>query len=214
MLSYSYPNEAITDQAHFSDVFSSRGHWSNCQLKKKGRYKKRLEWKFLLGSEKWLISHAILEKYKFKWKADRTAKVNFNALKLTLAVRSAFHLNLYFTEHCWSWSSQRSGFTSLLFVQVVLSLQFTWLYSKTLFYGNAVSTEIKTAFSNSALKILSKLGCENPSVNNRCKSRECTCLSHDYCKWYINDQLICFSFKLWWFIVSFVSTSFQFLNEF
>lgn len=53
---------------------------------------------------------------------------------------------------------------------------------ETLFYGNAVSTEIKAAFSDSALKILSKLGCENPNVNKRCKSRECTCLSHDYCK--------------------------------
>ena len=32
-------------------------------------------------------------KYKSKWKADRTAKVNFNAL--TLAVRSAFHLEYF-----------------------------------------------------------------------------------------------------------------------
>ena len=74
-------------------VIHVSGHWSNCQLKTEGRYKKRLEWKFLLGSEKWLIWHATLE---------------------------------------------------------------------TLFYGNAVCTEIKTAFSDSALKIY-------PNLNNRCK---------------------------------------------
>ena len=39
-----------------------------------------------------------------------------------LAVRSALQLVLCFIQYCWSWSTPRSGFTSLLFVQVVLAL--------------------------------------------------------------------------------------------
>ena len=35
---------------------------------------------------------------------------------------SALHLVLRFIQHCWSWSTQRSGYTLLLFVQVVLAL--------------------------------------------------------------------------------------------
>ena len=41
-------------------------------------------------------------KYKSKWKADRTANVNFNALKFTSAVWSAFHLDFNFT-----WGNRR-----------------------------------------------------------------------------------------------------------
>ena len=36
-----------------------------------------------------------LIKYKYKCKADRTAKVNFKILKFTLALRSALHLYFY-----------------------------------------------------------------------------------------------------------------------
>ena len=41
-------------------------------------------------------------KCKSKCKADRTAKVNFNALKFTLAVRSALHLDLHLKEQYMS----------------------------------------------------------------------------------------------------------------
>ena len=38
------------------------------------------------------------------------------------ADRTALHLILRFIQHCWSWSTQRSGYTLLLFVQVVPAL--------------------------------------------------------------------------------------------